>query len=70
MGKGDFLWLAKEGPRSDWMEPGQGVPLTRDGGGILFPIPELWLYNLLKTRKILAVRLDQQQKRVNEWKGA
>lgn len=60
--KGNVPWLAKEGPRSDWMEPGQGVPLTRDSGGTLFHTAELRMYNLLKTRNILAMRLDQLQK--------
>lgn len=27
--EGKFLMLVEDGPRSNWMEPGQGVPLTR-----------------------------------------
>lgn len=38
--EGTFV-ITKEGPRSDCMEPGQGVLLTQGRGVMLFPITEL-----------------------------
>lgn len=38
--EGTFV-IAKEGPRSECREPGQGVLLTQDSGAILFPVTEL-----------------------------
>lgn len=60
--QGEFPMASQGETKGRWIEPGRSVPLTVDNGGTLFPTAELRMYSLLRTRKILAMRLDQLQK--------
>lgn len=51
--QGEFPLANQGGSKGHWIEPGQSVPLTLGNGGALFPIAELRMNNLIRTRKIL-----------------